>query len=174
MLSPLNRQDQLDELLFEYTEFQQFAGLKINYNKTEVMRMGSIKFTNAQLYSMFPLHWSDGPIRILGVDIFPTWQETIQKNFDEIITKVKNTFSSWKFRSLTPIGKIQIINALTNSQLIYKLQVLPSPGAAFEINYKKLVVEFIWEKKRPKISYSKTNCIICKWWTAINRHFFDE
>lgn len=117
--------------------------------------MGSIKYTDARFYSNFPLQWSDGPIKVLGIDIYSSWHETLENNFDNILQKAKNTLNSWHHRSLTPIGKIQVVNTLTTSKFLYKLQVLPSPGAAFEIKYKRLITEFIWDKKRPKISYKR-------------------
>ena len=44
-------------------------GLKISYDKTTIYRIGSIKESNARLYTTKELKWSDGPIETLGVKI---------------------------------------------------------------------------------------------------------
>lgn len=61
----------------------------------------------------------------------------------------------WQWRSLTPIGKIQIVNSITNSYFMYKLQVLPTPTQKMIIQYKKAITRFIWDEKKPKISYGR-------------------
>lgn len=147
--------DTFSELMFEYSEFEDFSALKINYDKTEIMRIGSIRKTKAMFYSCLPLIWSDGPIRVLGIDVCTSWQETIEVNYTNMINKITDTFNIWSARNLSPLGKIQIVNSLANSQFIYKLQVLPAPSANFMKVYKQLVSKFIWDDKVPKISYDR-------------------
>lgn len=72
--------------------------------------MGSIHATNARFYSTLPLIWSDGPIKILDLQIMPQLEEIIHINFEIVKDRVRQTLASWKNRSLTPVGKIQIIN----------------------------------------------------------------
>lgn len=148
-------QDSFNELMYEYQEFQEFSGLTINYNKTEILRIGSLRNTDARFYTEFPLIWSDGPIKILGIDVYPTMQQIVNNNYDKILEKAGNVLTMWKNRSLTPVGKIQVINMLVNSLFTYKMQVLPTPPAKFMLQYKKLITQFIWNKKRSKISYQR-------------------
>lgn len=148
-------EDSFEELLYEYQDFADFSGLKINYDKTEIMRLGSIKFTNAQFYSRFPLIWSDGPVKVLGIDVCQTLSDTADLNYSTLLDKVTNVFQIWQARALTPIGKIQIVNSITNAMFQYKMQVLPSPGEMFLKNYKRLVTKFIWDSKKPKIAYNR-------------------
>lgn len=153
------------------SEFHSFSGLAVNYDKTGVMRMGSIRYTDARFYTTFPLIWSDGPVKVLGVEIYDTWQKTVDNGYNDILMKVANVFKIWNNRSLTPVRKIQVVNTLANSQFLYKLQVLSSPGVDFEISYRKLVTRFIWDDKKTKIlhkrlmaSYSNggLHCVIWK------------
>lgn len=147
--------DIFEELMFEYSEFESFSGLAINYNKTEIMRMGSIRSSDAKFYSHLPLHWSDGPVKILGVNIYSSWLDTSLNNYQEIFNKANAMFDSWKCRSLTPIGKIQIINSIANSFFMYKLQVLMSPPAKDLVKYKRMITQFLWDNRRSKISYDR-------------------
>lgn len=148
-------QESFSELMFEYEEFRAFSGLAINYNKTEIMRMGSIRSSNAKFYSHLPLQWSDGPVKVLGMEIFPSWKESAIKNYEGVVRKAENTFKVWKWRSLTPLGKIHIVNSITNSYFTYQLQVLPSPTAQIIAAYKKAVISFIWDGKKPRIAYNR-------------------
>lgn len=143
------------ELLFEYSEFEDFTGLSINYNKTEVMRIGSLYKTNAKFYSDLPLKWSDGPIRVLGMYVHPQYTRLLELNYDDILLKVENLFHVWNTRSLTPVGKITVINALCNSQFVYKLQSLPTPPQYIFDNYTKAIREFIWDGKKAKIKLDR-------------------
>ena len=50
-------QQNLNNLLEEVEEFSKFAGLKINYDKTAVLRLGPLRKTNAKFYTQRQLHW---------------------------------------------------------------------------------------------------------------------
>ena len=103
------------------------------------MRIGSCTGSNAKLYSKLPLLWSDGPINILGVNIFPNIEKTVNCNYEQILDKIENLSKIWGSRSLSIIGKIQIVNTLFVSQFIYKLQCLPSPNKNVIERYNKIV-----------------------------------
>lgn len=148
-------QGSFQELLFEYSEFEDFTGLAVNYDKTEIMRVGSLHRSNAMFYSTLPLKWSDGPIKILGLWIHPQCEQTVSLNYDHMLDKMNSLLQVWSTRMLTPIGKIQIVNSVMNAQISYKLQCLPSPPKAFFRKYKKLVRMFIWSGKKAKISYTR-------------------
>ena len=45
------------QLMNEFDAFARYTGLKINYDKTEILRIGSLQNTDAQFYSRLPLHW---------------------------------------------------------------------------------------------------------------------
>ena len=95
-ISEFNKDSYLATLKL-FQEFEEFSGLKINYNKTEVLRLGSLRKTDAKFYSGFPLVWSDGPCTVLGVqvsaDMSPN-SETYHLNVTNILTKIKNTINS--------------------------------------------------------------------------------
>lgn len=117
--------------------------------------MGSIKYTNAQFYSRFPLLWSDGPLKILGIYIDNDINKMMELNYNTMFDKFNNVCMMWQGRSLTPIGKIQIVNSLMNSLLIYKIRALPSPSQKTLVHLKRIVTSFIWEGKVPKVSYPR-------------------
>ena len=92
------------------------------------MRIGSLQNSDAQIFTRFPLIWSDGPIKILGIDIHPDHEVKISTNYEKIKNKVVNLLRAWNRRSLTVLGKIQIVNMLAILQFVHRMSCLPSPG----------------------------------------------
>ena len=117
------------------------------------MRIGSLKFSNAKIYSEFPVDWSDGPLKILGILVTADLGEMTKMNYQKSLEKIKNVLTLWSLRSLTVIGKIQIINSLVIPHLTYLFQSLPSPNDEFWKEYKKLINQFLWKNKPPRRKY---------------------
>ena len=53
-------QDSYNAVIQVFERYRKSSGLKINYDKTEVVRLGAMRFSNAMLYSTFNLKWSSG------------------------------------------------------------------------------------------------------------------
>ena len=49
--------------------FSKISGLKPNYKKCKVLRIGSLTGTNFSLHCSLPIEWNDGPVDILGIHI---------------------------------------------------------------------------------------------------------
>lgn len=55
-------QNSLDAMMLELQDFEKAMGLAINYNKTEILRIGSLRNSDAQLYSDQALQWTNEKI----------------------------------------------------------------------------------------------------------------
>ena len=149
----LASQQNFDRLNKVINTFTKQTGLEINYNKTEIMRVGTLRQTNAKFYSEQQIKWSD-KITILGFEISPTLMETIDLNFKRVIQKVKALLDVWKNRNLTLIGKIQVINSLAIPILVQVFTCLPPPKDARILKeLKSFIIEFIWGGGQHKIKY---------------------
>ena len=71
------------------------------------------------------------------------------------LTKVEGVLKAWQHRKLSLLGKIAVINSLVTSQFMYKFMMLPSPDDFFFMFYKRLILDFLWETKKPQIRYDK-------------------
>ena len=142
-----------EELIFEFDQFSKNTGLKINYDKTQIMRVGSLRYTNAKYYSDKPIHWSEG-IKILGFWIYADTVKTTEYNHNQMINKFKGTLNIWQVRSLSLVGRILLINTLATPLLIQKLTCLPI-SESFHSKIQNIIDKFLWNGKRPKIPYSK-------------------
>ena len=136
-------------------KFSLYSGLNINYNKTEILRIGSLRDSNATFYSHLPLVWSDGSIKILGIDITTNPEKTMQINMEKILMKTKGIINQWEQRDLMLIGKIQVCNTLLLPQWLYLLQVLPTPPKEILKKYRVMIRNFIWNNKPSRIKYNK-------------------
>lgn len=150
-----NSPESLKQLMEMYKYFESCTGLKINYDKTEVMRIGALGPCDARVYTLFPLKWTDGPVKILGIDIYNSTQETGDKNYDIFCDKFKSKLSSWQNRGLTLLGKILVINTLLISQVVYKMLMVTTMTNERYLTLKNTIVNFLWDHRRPKIAYSK-------------------
>ena len=66
---------------------------------------------------------------------------------------MQQLLNSWKCRHLSLKGKITVINSLALSQLIYLCSIIHVPETVY-LEVKKIIVNFIWDGKPPKIAYN--------------------
>ena len=125
-------------------------GLKVSYDKTHIYRIGSLKGSNAKLYTNKNLVWTDDDIELLGVKIVNAEMQN-SNSFDETITKMGNVAKSWSNRTLTLTGKVLIVNTLMASLFVYKMCILPKMSKAQLASIKNIVQSFLWNGKHPKI-----------------------
>ncbi len=59
-------QDSIDSSLLAFEQFQSVSGLKVNYNKSEIFPIDSIKHTILPLYTCKNIKWSLQWIKALG------------------------------------------------------------------------------------------------------------
>ena len=150
-ISSLNSEKSIKAVYEELDKFKYQSGFTISYDKTTMYRIGSLRFSDAQLYGMSEVAWSNQDITVLGVTI--THQDIISKNYMPIIDKVKKILDAWYNRGLSLIGKIQVVNTLVASLFVYKMMVLPLiPDRIIKIVDTK-IRDYIWGGKKSKISY---------------------
>ena len=96
----------------------------------------------------YPIVWDPGGLEILGIpiDIGPEVQ------YQKLLNKAENVLRAWTKHRLTLVGKVLIVNTLITPLFVYSMQVLPSPSKAFFEKYDKLILQFLWGDKRPKIT----------------------
>ena len=154
-LSVLYDANTINVMFRTFDHFEQISGLKVNYNKTEVLRIGSIRHSNAKLYTTKPLKWSDtGSLSLLGVNISVDKDVLIDTNYNCLIDKIRDKVELWKKRKLSIFGRILIIKTLLFSQLIYKMNVLPFLPESSIKEIHKIILDYLWESKPPSIAHT--------------------
>ena len=135
----------------ELDKFKYQSGFTVSYEKTTLYRIGSLRHSNAAMYNLDQYRWSNQDITVLGVQI--THENLMEKNYNAIIPKAKQTLNAWYNRGLSLIGKIQVVNTLVASLFVYKMMVLPLIPKKIEKNLNNIIREFIWNGKKSKIAY---------------------
>ena len=139
-------------ILEELNKFKSQSGFTVSYDKTTLYRIGSLRHSNAQMYGLSQYVWSREDITVLGVKI--AHEELIEKNYQDIIEKVKKQLQAWTNRGLSLIGKIQVVNTLIASLFVYKMMVLPKIPCNIVKTVNNMIREYIWNGKKSKIAYN--------------------
>ena len=134
-------------------DFGRNSGLVINYDKTMLYRISSIRNSNARFYADKNIRWieTDGSINILGVEICYGKKCLLELNYEPTIAKSRAILKTWSARGLSLEGKILIVNTLIASMYIYKMTVLPRMTENMIKTIHKMIENFIWNGRRPKI-----------------------
>ena len=74
-------------------------------------------------------------------------------NFTRVLDNFKFGLNLWKGRSLTILGRAEIVRTLAIPKILYVCNYL-DPPSSFLKEVKSSIVSFIWSKKRPKVKYS--------------------
>ena len=144
-------QSSLRNILEELDRFKYQSGFTMSYEKTVVYRIGSLKHADAQLYTIDQVRWTNEDINVLGVTI--AHEEVTQKNYSKIVEKARQILNSWTNRGLSLMGKVQVVNTLVASLLVYKMMVLPTIPKNIVKSLDNVIREFLWNKKKAKIAY---------------------
>ena len=126
-------------------------GLKVSYDKTTVYRIGSLVDSDAELITQKQLKWSSEPLESLGIKFACDGSEVLS-NYEEILTKIRNTCKTWVNRRSSMIGKILIINTLIASLFVYKVTAMLNITTKQIKEIESLFRDFIWDGKKPKVS----------------------
>ena len=149
-----NKQEVLQECLNILQDFNWQSGFSVNYDKTKVYRIGSLKNSMAKLYTQQHVEWTNEEIVVLGVSIRHDNAELVEQNYQKILAKLQNILATWKNRSLSLFGKICVVNALIASLFVYKMTVLPSMTESMFKNIELQIENFLWNGAKPKVSMS--------------------
>ena len=148
----LCKEETLRKIFNELESFRLQSGFTVSYDKTTLYRIGSLRFSNAQLYNMDQYVWSKEDINVLGVTI--AHEEIVSKNYSSLIQKAKKTLNSWENRGLSLFGKVQVINTLIASLFVHKMMVLPFMPQNTIKTLDNIFRDFIWDGKKSKIAYA--------------------
>ena len=144
-------QESLDAIIELLKKFEQISGLKINFDKSEIVKLGKSKETDYMLSKEIKI--TQDFLKVLGIKIpvSGNLQDITSLNFQPILSKIKSVTKSWNKRNLTLYGKGTIIKSLVLPQIIYQLTNLPSPPTNVLKEIDDIMFDFIWSNKRPKI-----------------------
>jgi hypothetical protein len=91
----------LDQSLFIFNKFSECAGLRVNFDKTEAIWLGSRRSCHEQLLPDKHLSWNfSGKFKLLGISFNLSESDKTLENFTEKVQSVKKILSLWSYRDL--------------------------------------------------------------------------
>ena len=141
----------LNKILQVLQNFEKQSGFCVSYDKTQMYRIGSLKFSDASLYCQQELRWTSDYINVLGIDIHHDNVKVLDLNYKKTMDKMEGVLKQWSKRSLSLIGKVNIINSLIASLFVYKMAILPSLPAQLIDRAETMIQSFLWNGHKPKI-----------------------
>ena len=95
--------------------------------------------------------WVKDKVKALGVWLSTNPETIIEANYNEKLTKVRNSLSCWELRRPSLLGKMTVLKSLITSQLVYILSPLSTNHKVIgEIN--NIFFNFLWDGKGEKIN----------------------
>ena len=131
-------------------EFYLVSGLKINVDKTKVVKFGWDRDSRDILCPDLNLIWTN-KFTSLGIDYDVSDLDNITSlNLTPKITEIDNLAKIWQIRNLTIVGKITVVKSLFISKIIHILLSLPTPSELIFEKIETIFKKFLWKEKPPK------------------------
>ena len=128
------------------------AGLKLNKEKTEAVKLG---VGNKGDLSVHGIKWVENKIRSLGIWVGNDMGELTIVNLEERVQKIRNLINMWKSRNLTIKGKVTLLQTQALPQLLYIASVVHVPENIIN-EVDNLFFSFIW----PKGKHHVKKCVL--------------
>ena len=86
-------------------EFPHISGLKVNFEKTKLVWIDSMKYSTRSVKTIWKLAWGEIQFKMLGITFHVNLRNMVNINFEPKIQSIKNSIAFWKRRKLTPFLK---------------------------------------------------------------------
>lgn len=133
------------ETMKELTQFANLSGLKINYDKTQVVWIGAKKYSSDSIKTRWKLKWGITSFKILGITYDVDLDKMGKLNFLPKIEQIEKILKQWQKRYLTPFGKITVIKSLLLPKLTHLFLSLPNPDDHIIRIINNLFYDFLWQ-----------------------------
>ena len=113
------------EVISILDKFEKIAGLRVNKDKTQMLKIGKGASSAPNLCSDLGLKWVNR-MKILGINLSASPHE-MADNFDEKISEIESLLNNFTFRNITVFGRVKVVKALALSKVTHLVQIIPSP-----------------------------------------------
>jgi hypothetical protein len=143
-----DKEECLQALFNEYERLSNKAGLLLNADKTELLRLSrdnNVKHYNVVYRGEQIILKTSPKVKINGILFQSDYPTMVDENVKAAIKKMEKHFMAWNRRSLSILGKILICKCFGISQIIYMLQCLSIKECHIKsINH--VLYKFIWNR----------------------------
>ena len=140
----------LNHTLTELSHFSQISGLKVNFDKTQLVWIGAKKYSTESIKTKWKLSWGGNKFRLLGINFNTELEDMIKDNYTPKINQMEKIMKKWGKRSISPLGKITVIKTFIIPIFNLLFTALPNPSNATIELINNSLFDFLWNKN-PKI-----------------------
>ena len=138
--------ESLKHVLDSLKIFETYSSLHINTNKSEAACIVADRNSNVNCFGLKWVNLCQSYIKILGVS-FSYCQNIIHKeNFVKAENNVRTALKLWKRRE-------KVVRTLAISKLMCLFNLLDPPESTVQY-LKKLLSDYVWQGKKPKIKFT--------------------
>ena len=131
----------MKEVVSTLDRFELISGLKVNKDKTQVLRIGKGASSDKILCEELGLKWVTR-LKVLGVNLSATPHEMLE-NFDEKIAEIESLLNNFTYRNITVYGRIRVVKAIALSKVTHLIQIIPNPPPAQILRLQRIINKFI-------------------------------
>jgi hypothetical protein len=102
--------------------FEQMSGMKINYDKSDMLIVGLDEDQANEFARLFCCKRRDFPIKYLGVPLH--YNKLTRKDLQPVVDKIIKIIASWRVRLLSYAGRLILLKTCLASIPIYLLSII--------------------------------------------------
>ena len=108
-------------------DFKLIAGINLNVNRTIILRVGSLRYTDIQHLQNIRFVWTSDSAKTLGIFLSTDKHKMLENNLIPKLNDFVNCLKRWNHRKLSLNGKVTVVKTFALPKLIYPLTVLNIP-----------------------------------------------
>lgn len=148
-----NPQITLPNLLNVLKQYGEISNFKINLAKSEILNINLSKSEERSLKNKFKFAWTK-ELKYLGIRLANTLENIYKINYLPLLDKVRIESKKLTSRSLSWIGRINIIKMVLLPKITYRFQMLPvALPQQYLRRLKILLMNSIWKKQESPFQY---------------------
>ena len=132
----------IKEVVSTLDKFETLAGLRVNKDKTQMLRIGKGATSDKILCNDLGLKWVTR-LKVLGVNLSAAPHEMME-NLDEKISEIESLLNNFTYRNITVYGRIRVVKAIALSKVTHLIQIIPNPPPMQILKLQRIINKFIW------------------------------
>ena len=132
----------IKEVVSTLDKFETLAGLRVNKDKTQMLRIGKGATSDKILCEDLGLKWVTR-LKVLGVNLSAAPHEMME-NLDEKISEIESLLNNFTYRNITVYGRIRVVKAIALSKVTHLIQIIPNPPPTQILKLQRIINKFIW------------------------------
>jgi len=134
--------------------FENLSGMKINYNKSDLLTLNLSDDENLAFARLFCCNIGNFPIKYLGVPLHYT--KLKREDIQPVVEKLIKRIAGWKGKLLSSAGRLILLKSYLASIPVYLLSVIKFPKWVIG-NINSHMANFLWNDNEDKHRWHVAN-----------------